>query len=168
MGGKSGRVEAVADRSARRSARPPRQLRSISAQPSPSRRRCLARSSTTAMGGLHGAMDAARQLRYRRRAVASAALPAVGDAGVHLHRARHEISAETPDPIHAQPLDTAIGSAPMPVNRLAFARGGPHHRFVHPVVAEPESGGRDQDHLDSYLKPGDGMSIAHDVHLPSE
>src|SRR5258705_1840863 len=45
-------------------------------------------------------------------------------AGVKLDRGQHEITAETAGPRNAQLLNTAIGSALMRVNRLAFANGG--------------------------------------------
>ena len=51
----------------------------------------------------------------------------LADAGVELDRVQHEITAEIAGPRNAQLLDTAIGSALMRVNRLAFANGEPHH-----------------------------------------
>src|SRR6185369_11749445 len=50
----------------------------------------------------------------------------MADAGVELDRVEHEITAEVAGPRNAQLLSTAIGSALIRVNRLAFAAGKPH------------------------------------------
>ena len=89
----------------------------------------------------------------------------LADAGVELDRVRHEITAEIAGPRTAQLLDTAIGSALMRVNRLAFANGGPHHCLS--ILLSPNRSRVLVTQSAAELEAGDGMSIAHDVHLSS-
>ena len=87
------------------------------------------------------------------------------EAGVELDGMQHAITAEIAGPRNAQLLATAIGSALLRVNRLAFAAGKPHH-FLSIVLSPNRSRVLlNQSAVD--LEAGDGMSIAHDVHLPT-
>jgi GntR family transcriptional regulator len=90
----------------------------------------------------------------------------LADAGVELDRVQHEITAEIAGPRNAQLLNTAIGSALMRVNRLAFANGKPHHYLS--ILLSPNRSRVLLTQSASNLEAGDGMSIAHDVRLPSE
>jgi GntR family transcriptional regulator len=87
----------------------------------------------------------------------------LADAGVELDRVQHEITAEIAGPRTAQLLDTAIGSALMRVNRLAFANGGPHHCLS--ILLSPNRSRVLVTQSAAELEAGDGMSIAHDVHF---
>jgi GntR family transcriptional regulator len=90
----------------------------------------------------------------------------LADAGVELDRVQHEITAEIAGPRNAQLLNTAIGSALMRVNRLAFANGQPHHYLS--ILLSPNRSRVLLAQSAAELEAGDGMSIAHDVHLSSE
>jgi GntR family transcriptional regulator len=90
----------------------------------------------------------------------------LADAGIELDRVQHEITAEIAGPRNAQLLNTAIGSALMRVNRLAFANGQPHHYLS--ILLSPNRSRVLLAQSAAELEAGDGMSIAHDVHLPSE
>jgi GntR family transcriptional regulator len=90
----------------------------------------------------------------------------LADVGVELNRVQHEITAEIAGPRAAQLLDTAIGSALVRVNRLAFANDGPHHCLS--ILLSPNRSRVLVTQSAAELEAGDGMSIAHDVHLPSE
>jgi GntR family transcriptional regulator len=90
----------------------------------------------------------------------------LADAGVELDRVQHEITAEIAGPRTAQLLDTAIGSALMRVNRLASANGGPHHCLS--ILLSPNRSRVLVTQSAAELEAGDGMSIAHDVHLSRE
>ena len=85
----------------------------------------------------------------------------LADAGVELGRVQHEITAEIAGPRNAQLLDTAIGSALMRVNRLAFADGEPHHCLS--ILLSPSRSRVLVAQSAAELEAGDGMSIAHDV-----
>ena len=87
----------------------------------------------------------------------------LADAGVELDRVRHEITAEIAGPRNAQLLGTAIGSALIRVNRLAFANGEPHHWLS--ILLSPNRSRVLLAQTAAELEAGDGMSIAHDVHL---
>ncbi len=87
----------------------------------------------------------------------------LADAGVELDRVQHEITAEIAGPRNAQLLKTAIGSALMRVNRLAFANGQPHHYVS--ILLSPSRSRVLLAQSAAELEAGDGMSIAHDVHL---
>jgi GntR family transcriptional regulator len=90
----------------------------------------------------------------------------LADAGIELDRVQHEITAEIAGPRNAQLLNTAIGSALMRVNRLAFANGQPHHFLS--ILLSPNRSRVLLAQSAAELEAGDGMSIAHDVHLSSE
>jgi GntR family transcriptional regulator len=85
----------------------------------------------------------------------------LAEAGVELHRVQHEITAEIAGPRNAQLLDTAIGSALMRVNRLAFAADRPHHALT--ILLSPNRSRIVLTQTAAELDAGDGMSIAHDV-----
>ena len=90
----------------------------------------------------------------------------LAEAGVELDRVQHEITAEIAGPRNARLLDTAIGSALMRVNRLALANGGPHHCLS--ILLSPNRSRVLVTQSAAELEAGDGMSIAHDVHLSRE
>ena len=90
----------------------------------------------------------------------------LADAGVKLDRVQHEITAEIAGPRNARLLNTAIGSALMRVNRLAFANGMPHHYLS--SLLSPSRSRVLLSQSAAELEAGDGMSIAHDVRTPSE
>jgi GntR family transcriptional regulator len=90
----------------------------------------------------------------------------LADAGVKLDRVQHEITAEIAGPRNARLLNTAIGSALMRVNRLAFANGMPHHYLS--ILLSPSRSRVLLSQSAAELEAGDGMSIAHDVRTPSE
>ena len=90
----------------------------------------------------------------------------LADAGIELDRVQHEITAEIAGPRNAQLLNTAIGSALMRVNRLAFANGQPHHYLS--ILLSPNRSRVLVAQSAAELEAGDGMSIAHDVHVSSD
>jgi GntR family transcriptional regulator len=90
----------------------------------------------------------------------------LADAGVELDHVQHEITAEIAGPRNAQLLNTAIGSALMRVNRIAFAGGEPHHCLS--ILLSPNRSRVLLTQSAAELEAGDGMSIAHDVHRPSD
>jgi GntR family transcriptional regulator len=90
----------------------------------------------------------------------------LADAGVKLDRVQHEITAEIAGPRNAQLLNTAIGSALMRVNRLAFANARPHHWLS--ILLSPNRSRVLLTQSAAELEAGDGMSIAHDVRMPGE
>jgi GntR family transcriptional regulator len=90
----------------------------------------------------------------------------LADAGIELDRVQHEITAEIAGPRNAQLLNTAIGSALIRVNRLAFANGQPHHYLS--ILLSPNRSRVLLAQSAAELEAGEGMAIAHDVHLPSE
>jgi GntR family transcriptional regulator len=87
----------------------------------------------------------------------------LADAGVKLDRVQHEITAEIAGPRNAQLLNTAIGSALIRLNRLAFANGEAHHGLS--ILLSPNRSRVLLAQTAAELEAGDGMSIAHDVHL---
>jgi GntR family transcriptional regulator len=89
----------------------------------------------------------------------------LAEAGVVLGTVQHEITAEIAGPRHARLLNTAIGSALLRVNRLAFANGVPHHYLS--ILLSPNRSRVLLTQSAAELDTGDGMSIAHDVQLPS-
>ena len=82
-------------------------------------------------------------------------------AGVSVDRMQHEITAEIAGPRNAQLLNTAIGSALIRVNRLAFVAGLPHHYVS--ILLSPNRSRVLMDQTADELDTGDGMAIAHDV-----
>jgi GntR family transcriptional regulator len=89
----------------------------------------------------------------------------LADAGVHLERLEHELTAEVAGPRTAALLDTAIGSPLIRVNRVAFAAGEPHH--VLSMVLSPSRSRVMFNQTLGDLESGRGMAIAHDVLRPS-
>jgi GntR family transcriptional regulator len=90
----------------------------------------------------------------------------LADSGVELDRLQHEVTAEIAGPRSAQLLNTPIGSALVRVNRLAFANGEPHHYLS--ILLSPNRSRVLLTQSAAELEAGEGMSIAHDVHLISE
>jgi GntR family transcriptional regulator len=82
-------------------------------------------------------------------------------AGVVVDRMQHEITAEIAGPRNARLLNTAIGSALLRVNRLAFVAGSPHH-YVSILLSPSRSRVLMSQSADE-LQTGDGLAIAHDV-----
>ena len=82
-------------------------------------------------------------------------------AGVVVDRMQHEITAEIAGPRNARLLNTAIGSALLRVNRLAFAAGSPHHHVS--ILLSPNRSRVLIDQTADELDTGDGVAIAHDV-----
>jgi GntR family transcriptional regulator len=85
----------------------------------------------------------------------------LSDAGVSVDRVRHEITAEIAGPRNARLLDTAIGSALLRLNRLAFVAGAPHHHLA--VLLSPSRSRVVMSQSGDDLATGDGLSITHDV-----
>jgi len=88
----------------------------------------------------------------------------LAEAGVELGRMQHEITAEIAGPRNAQLLGVAIGSALIRANRLAFAGDQPHHYLS--ILLSPSRSRVLFTQSDAALEAGEGMSIAHDVHMP--
>jgi GntR family transcriptional regulator len=82
-------------------------------------------------------------------------------AGVVVDRMQHEITAEIAGPRNASLLNTAIGSALLRVNRLAFASGSPHHHVS--ILLSPNRSRVLIDQTANELDAGDGVAVAHDV-----
>ena len=82
-------------------------------------------------------------------------------AGVVVDRMRHEITAEIAGPRNASLLNTAIGSALLRVNRLAFASGSPHHHVS--ILLSPNRSRVLIDQTADELDTGDGVAVVHDV-----
>jgi GntR family transcriptional regulator len=86
-------------------------------------------------------------------------------AGVTLERMQHEITAEIAGPRNAHLLDTAIGSALLRVDRLAFAAGQPHHYLS--ILLSPSRSRVLISQSAAELDAGDALVIAHDVRRPA-
>jgi GntR family transcriptional regulator len=82
-------------------------------------------------------------------------------ADVVVDRMQHEISAEIAGPRNARLLNTAIGSALLRVNRLAFVAGSPHHHVS--ILLSPNRSRVLMSQTAAELQTGDGLAIAHDV-----
>jgi GntR family transcriptional regulator len=85
----------------------------------------------------------------------------LSDAGVVVDGMQHEITAEIAGPRTARLLNTAIGSALLRVNRLAFAGGKPHHFLS--ILLSPNRSRVLVNQSATELETGMGMAIAHDV-----
>jgi GntR family transcriptional regulator len=88
----------------------------------------------------------------------------LSDAGITIDRMQHEISAEIAGPRYAQLLDTAIGSALLRVDRIAFVDDVAHH-----MLSIRLSPGRSRiivNQSAEKLDDGEGFAIAHDVGRP--
>jgi GntR family transcriptional regulator len=81
--------------------------------------------------------------------------------GVVVDRMQHEITAEIAGPRNAQLLNTAIGSALVRVNRLAFVAGSPHHYLS--ILLSPNRSRVLLSQTAAELETGEGLAIAHDV-----
>jgi GntR family transcriptional regulator len=82
-------------------------------------------------------------------------------AGVVIDRMQHEITAEIAGPRNAQLLNTAIGSALLRVNRVAFMAASPHHYVS--ILLSPNRSRVLMSQTAAELQTGDGLAIAHDV-----
>jgi GntR family transcriptional regulator len=82
-------------------------------------------------------------------------------AGVIVDRMQHEITAEIAGPRNAQLLNTAIGSALLRINRVAFVAGLPHHYVS--ILLSPNRSRVLMSQTAAELQTGDGLAIAHDV-----
>jgi GntR family transcriptional regulator len=82
-------------------------------------------------------------------------------AGVVIDRMQHEITAEIAGPRNARLLNTAIGSALLRVNRLAFVADSPHHHVS--ILLSPNRSRVLISQSADELQTGDGLAIAHDV-----
>ena len=82
-------------------------------------------------------------------------------AGVVIDRMQHEVTAEIAGPRNARLLNTAIGSALLRVNRLAFVAGLPHHYVS--ILLSPNRSRVLMSQTAAELQTGDGLAIAHDV-----
>jgi GntR family transcriptional regulator len=85
----------------------------------------------------------------------------LSNAGVVVDRMQHEITAEIAGPRNARLLNTAIGSALVRVNRLAFVAGMPHHHVS--ILLSPNRSRVLIDQTAEELHTGDGFVLAHDV-----
>ena len=82
-------------------------------------------------------------------------------ADVVVDRMQHEITAEIAGPRNARLLNTAIGSALLRVNRLAFVAGSPHHHVS--ILLSPNRSRVLMSQTAAELQMGDRLAIAHDV-----
>ncbi|OBA62290.1 GntR family transcriptional regulator [Mycobacterium sp. 1100029.7] len=89
----------------------------------------------------------------------------LSDAGVVVERMRHEITAEIAGPRYARLLGTAIGTALLRVNRLAFVADRPHHYLS--ILLSPSRSRVLMSQSAVELETGDGLAIAHDVRRDS-
>jgi GntR family transcriptional regulator len=85
----------------------------------------------------------------------------LSSAGVVIDRMQHEITAEIAGPRNARLLNTAIGSALLRVNRLAFVADLPHHYVS--ILLSPNRSRVLMSQTADELQTGDGLAIAHDV-----
>lgn len=85
----------------------------------------------------------------------------LSNAGARVDRVRHEITAQIAGPRNAHLLDTAIGSALLRVNRLAFVGEAPHHHLS--VLMSPNRSRVLLTQSADEMEAGDGLRIAHDV-----
>lgn len=85
-------------------------------------------------------------------------------AGVTVDRMQHEVTAEIAGPRYAGLLDTAIGTALLRVNRLAFVAGRPHHYLS--ILLSPNRSRVLVSQSAAELAAGDGFAIAHDIRHP--
>jgi GntR family transcriptional regulator len=89
----------------------------------------------------------------------------LSDAGVHLERLEHELTAEIAGPRTASLLGTVIGAPLIRIERVAFAAGAPHH--VLSMVLSPNRSRVVVNQSAAELESGSGMAIAHDVRGPT-
>jgi GntR family transcriptional regulator len=81
--------------------------------------------------------------------------------GLVIEGMQHEITAEIAGPRNAGLLNTAIGSALLRVNRLAFVAGSPHHYVS--ILLSPNRSRVLINQSAAELDTGDGLAISHDV-----
>jgi GntR family transcriptional regulator len=86
-------------------------------------------------------------------------------AGIVVDQMQHEITAEIAGPRNAKLLSTAIGSALLRVNRLAFVAGSPHHYVS--ILLSPNRSRVLMNQSAAELDAGDGLAISHDVRRES-
>jgi len=89
----------------------------------------------------------------------------LSNVGIVVERMQHEITAEIAGPRHARLLDTAIGSALLRINRLAFVADRPHHYLS--ILLSPNRSRVLMSQSAAELVTGDGLAIAHDVRRDS-
>jgi GntR family transcriptional regulator len=82
-------------------------------------------------------------------------------AGVTVDSMEHEFTAEIAGPRYAQLLDTAIGTALLRVNRVAFSAGNAHHLLS--ILLSPNRSRIVVSQSAEELDTGGGFAIAHDV-----
>jgi GntR family transcriptional regulator len=82
-------------------------------------------------------------------------------ADVVVDRMQHEITAEIAGPRNASLINTAIGSALVRVNRLAFVAGSPHHHLS--ILLSPSRSRVVMSQTAAELQTSDGLAITHDV-----
>ena len=85
----------------------------------------------------------------------------LASAGVALDRLDHELTAEIAGPRHAHLMGVAIGAALIRVNRVAYARGTPHH--VMSMTMSPNRSRVILNQSADDVYNGSGLAIAHDV-----
>jgi GntR family transcriptional regulator len=85
----------------------------------------------------------------------------ISGAGLIIEQMQHEITAEIAGPRNARLLNTAIGSALLRVNRLAFVAGSPHHYVS--ILLSPSRSRVLINQSAAELDTGDGLAISHDV-----
>ncbi|MCV7013020.1 GntR family transcriptional regulator [Mycolicibacterium madagascariense] len=89
----------------------------------------------------------------------------LADAGVHLDRVDHEMTAEIAGPRTASLLATTIGAPLIRVNRVAFAGGAAHH--VLSTALSPNRSRVVLHQTSMAADAGGSMTIAHDVRRPT-
>lgn len=89
----------------------------------------------------------------------------LADAGVHLERVDHEMTAEIAGPRTASLLATTIGAPLIRVNRVAFANGVGHH--VLSTVMSPNRSRVVLHQTSMAADSGGSLTIAHDVRRPT-
>jgi GntR family transcriptional regulator len=82
-------------------------------------------------------------------------------AGVTVDSMEHEFTAEIAGPRYAQLLDTAIGTALLRVNRVAFSAGNAHHLLS--ILLSPNRSRIVVSQSAEELHTAGGFAIAHDV-----
>jgi GntR family transcriptional regulator len=82
-------------------------------------------------------------------------------SGVVVDLMQHEITAEIAGPRNAQLLNTAIGSALLRINRVAFVAGLPHYYVS--ILLSPNRSRVLMSQAAPELETGEGLAIAHDV-----
>jgi GntR family transcriptional regulator len=89
----------------------------------------------------------------------------IADAGVTLEHLEHEMTAEMAGPRTASLLEAAIGTPLIRVNRVAFAKGAPHH--VLSIAMSPNRSRVVFNQKSMDMEAGATMFLAHDVLRPT-